>query len=89
MLTFTAVRQVDPAIVESARGMGMTEPKLLRQRAAPDRPPADLNGIRLSSAAVIATATLRRAGGWGGLGRYIVDGFGVRDFASRVRRHRC
>ena len=81
-LTFTAVREVDTATVDAARGMGMTEGRLLRQVQLPIARPLMLNGIRLSSAAVIATATLAALVGWGGLGRYIVDGFSTRDFVE-------
>jgi osmoprotectant transport system permease protein len=81
-LTFTAVRGVDPATVDAARGMGMTEPRLLRRVQLPIARPLMLNGIRLSTAAVIATATLAALVGWGGLGRYIVDGFSTRDFVE-------
>jgi osmoprotectant transport system permease protein len=80
VLTFTAIRQVDPAIVESARGMGMSEGRLLRRVQLPIGRPLIINGIRLSSAAIIATATLSALAGGGGLGRYVVDGFSVRDF---------
>jgi osmoprotectant transport system permease protein len=80
VFSFTAVRQVDPATIESARGMGMTEPRLLRKVQLPVARPLIINGMRLSSAAVIATATLSALVGGGGLGRYVVDGFSVRDY---------
>ena len=78
--TLTAIRQVDPATVDSARGMGMTEGRILRSVQVPLALPLILNGIRLSSAAVIATAPLAALVGGGGLGRYVVDGFAVRDY---------
>jgi osmoprotectant transport system permease protein len=78
--TFTGVREVDAATVESARGMGMTEARILRSVQVPLAMPLILNGIRLSSAAVIATAPLAALIGGGGLGRYIVDGFAVQDY---------
>jgi osmoprotectant transport system permease protein len=81
-LTFTAVREVDPATIDAARGMGMTEGRLLRRVQLPIARPLMLNGIRLSTAAIIATATLAALVGWGGLGRYIVDGFSTRDFVE-------
>jgi len=81
-LTFTAVREVDQATVDAARGMGMTEGRLLRRVQLPIARPLMLNGIRLSTAAIIATATLAALVGWGGLGRYIVDGFSTRDFVE-------
>jgi osmoprotectant transport system permease protein len=80
VFTFTALRGVDRAIVESARGMGMTESRLLRRVQLPVARPLILSGLRLSSAAVIATATLAALIGGGGLGRLIVDGFSTRDF---------
>jgi osmoprotectant transport system permease protein len=81
-LTFTAVREVDPAAIDAARGMGMTEGRVLRRVQLPMARPLMLNGVRLSTAAVIATATLAALVGWGGLGRYIVDGFSTRDFVE-------
>jgi osmoprotectant transport system permease protein len=84
VLTFTAVRQVDPAIVESARGMGMAEGRVLRTVQLPVARPLILDGLRLASAAVIATATMSALIGGGGLGRLIIDGFSVRDFREVV-----
>lgn len=80
--TFTGVRQVDQSTVESARGMGMTEGRILRTVQVPLALPLILNGVRLSSSAVIATAPLAALVGSGGLGRYIIDGFAVRDFTQ-------
>ncbi len=84
MFTFTlaAIRGVDRATVESARGMGMTELRVLRSVQLPLASPLILNGIRLSSTAVLATAPLAALIGAGGLGRFIVDGFSVRDYAK-------
>jgi osmoprotectant transport system permease protein len=81
-LTFTAVREVDPAIVDAARGMGFAGPRLLRQVELPVARPLILAGLRLSSAAVLATATIAALPGGGGLGRYIVHGFAVRDYVE-------
>lgn len=78
--TFTAIRQVDAATVEAARGMGMTEARIVRGVQIPLAAPLVLNGIRLSSAAVLATAPLAALVGSGGLGRYVVDGFAIRDY---------
>jgi osmoprotectant transport system permease protein len=80
--TFTGVRQVDPATVEAARGMGMTETRILRSVQAPLASPLILNGIRLSSAAVLATAPLAALVGGRALGRYVIDGFSVRDYTQ-------
>jgi osmoprotectant transport system permease protein len=80
--TFTGVRQVDRGVVESARGMGMSEPRVLRSVLVPLASPLILNGIRLSSAAVLATVPLAALIGGGGLGRYVIDGFAVQNYAE-------
>lgn len=77
--TYTAVRDVDPALVESGRGMGMTEIEILRDIEAPMASPVILAAIRVSAVQVVATAPLAALLGWGGLGRYIIDGFAVQD----------
>ena len=82
--TFTGIRQVDAATVESARGMGMTEARILRSVQVPLSMPLILNGIRLSSAGGARDRASRRAFvGGGGLGRFVVDGF-VRATSTEV-----
>jgi osmoprotectant transport system permease protein len=80
--TFTGVRQVDAATVDAARGMGMTEARILRAVQVPLALPLILNGIRLSSASVLATVPLAAVVGSGGLGRYVIDGFAAQDYAQ-------
>ncbi len=70
--TYTAVRQVDPETVEGARGMGMTEWRVVRSVQLPLALPLILDGIRLASATILATATLAAIVAGGGLGRFIV-----------------
>ena len=41
--------------------------------------PVIMAGVRTASVQVVATATLAAVTAWGGLGRFIVDGFGQRD----------
>jgi len=77
--TFIAVRDVDPALVESGRGMGMTDGQVLRGIEAPMAAPVILAALRVSAVQVVATAPLAALVAWGGLGRYIVDGFSVQD----------
>lgn len=80
--TFTGVRQVDEATVDAARGMGMTEARILRSVQLPLALPLILTGIRLSSASVLATVPLAAVVGSGGLGRYVIDGFATQDYAQ-------
>lgn len=76
--TYSAIRNVDAATVEAARGMGLTERQVLLGVELPIGAPVILTGIRVAWAQVLATATLGAViGSGGGLGRYIVDGFAV------------
>jgi len=77
--TYTAMRDVEPALVEAGRGMGMTDGEVLRSIEAPMASPVILAALRVSAVQVVATAPLAALVAWGGLGRYIVDGFAVQD----------
>jgi osmoprotectant transport system permease protein len=77
--SFTGVRSVESEVVEAARGMGMREREVLLSIELPLATPLILTGIRVAAVQVVATATLGALVGWGGLGRYIIDGFAVQD----------
>lgn len=72
--TYTGVRGVDSGVVESAVGMGMEPREVLWRVEVPSALPLIITGIRVSAVQVIATATLGALFGFGGLGRYIVEG---------------
>ena len=72
--TYVGIKGVDADAVEAARGMGLSERQLLFQLELPLAAPLVVAGIRTSAVQVVATATLGALVGWGGLGRYIVDG---------------
>jgi osmoprotectant transport system permease protein len=78
--TYTAIRTVDPEVRESAVGMGLTGGQVLRRVEVPMGLPLIMAGIRTSGVQVVATATLAAIVGWGGLGRYIIDGLATREF---------
>lgn len=73
------VAGVSPDVVDAARGMGMTEGEILRRVEMPLALPIVLTGIRLSAVAVVATAPLGALVAFGGLGRFIIDGFATQD----------
>jgi osmoprotectant transport system permease protein len=77
--TSTGVGEVDRDLVESARGMGMTEGQVLRRIEVPVAIPVIVGGLRSASVQVIATATLGAVYGLGALGGYIVEGVAQRD----------
>jgi len=78
--TYTAVRGVDREVKEAAVGMGLTGGQVLRKVEVPMGLPLIMAGIRTSGVQVVATATLAALVGWGGLGRYIIDGLATRQF---------
>jgi osmoprotectant transport system permease protein len=55
--------------------MGMTERDVLLSIELPLAAPLVVAGIRTSAVQVVATATLGALVAWGGLGRFIIDGF--------------
>src|SRR5919202_1581835 len=82
--TYVGVKNVDPDTVEAARGMGMSGQEVLRRIELPLAAPVIVAGIRNAAVAVVATATLAAVFGWGGLGRYIFDGFYQSDIVKVI-----
>lgn len=79
--TYVGVAGVDRDIVEAARGMGMAGGQILRRLELRLAAPVIMVGMRTAAVEVVATATLAALVAWGGLGRFIIDGFAVRDDA--------
>jgi osmoprotectant transport system permease protein len=77
--TYAGIRNVDRAVLEAARGMGMAPGQILRQIEIPLALPAMLAGIRIASVEVISSATLAAFIGGGGLGDFITRGFAVNE----------
>lgn len=77
--TYAGVRNVDRAVVEAARGMGMTSAQILRQVEIPLALPAMIAGIRTAAVEVISSATLAAFIGGGGLGDFITRGFALNE----------
>jgi len=80
--TYTGIRGIDPAMIESAKGMGMTTMQIATRIQAPLVTPLVAAGIRTSAVQIIATATLAAFIGAGGYGDYIVDGFNVFNYTE-------
>lgn len=78
--SYAGIRAVDPDVRDAAEGVGMTGRQVLWRVELPVALPLILAGVRTSAVQVVATATLAAYAGSGGLGRYIVNGFAVRDF---------
>jgi osmoprotectant transport system permease protein len=71
---YAGLREVDRDLVESARGMGMRERQILSRVEIPLAAPVMMGGFRTAVLNVIATATIGAVVGFGGLGRFILDG---------------
>ena len=77
--TFVGLREVDVDAKDAALGLGMTSWQRLHRVELPLSVPLVAAGVRTTTVQVVATATLAAFVGGGGLGRYIVDGFGQQD----------
>jgi osmoprotectant transport system permease protein len=82
--TYTGIRSVDPAMIDSAKGMGMTTWQIATKIQAPLILPLVAAGIRTSAVQIIATATLAAFIGAGGYGDYIVDGINVFNYTELI-----
>ena len=77
--TFTGISNVDPAIRDAGRGMGMTDRQLLLQVELPLALGVILAGVRVATVICVGTATIAAAIDAGGLGRYIFRGLRAND----------
>jgi osmoprotectant transport system permease protein len=69
--TYTGIRSVDPASIETAKAMGMTSAQILLRVELPLSVPTILAGIRTSTVICVGIATLGGIIGAGGLGHLI------------------
>jgi osmoprotectant transport system permease protein len=77
---YVGMAEVDSEVREAARGMGMSGHQLLSRVELPMALPLLMAGVRTAAVAVVATAGLAAYIGWGGLGRFIFDGFATQDY---------
>ena len=78
--TYAGIANVDRAVVDAARSMGMTESRVLLRVEVPNAMPLILGGLRTATLQIVATATVAAYASLGGLGRYLIDGIKVRQF---------
>ncbi|MER6945398.1 ABC transporter permease [Nonomuraea sp. NPDC000554] len=72
--TMVGVQQVDPALVEAARGMGMTRRQVLFRVELKLATPAILAGLRTALILTVGVATLGAFVAAGGFGELIING---------------
>ncbi|MCM3662222.1 ABC transporter permease subunit [Georgenia satyanarayanai] len=78
--TYAGVENVDGAVTESARAMGMTPWQVLTRVEAPLGLPLLVGGLRSAALQVVATAVLAAYVGLGGLGIYVQRGISLRRY---------
>lgn len=72
--TYTAIKSVDPAMVEAGRGMGMTDRQIIFRIEIPLALPVIMAGVRNAVVLIIGIATIAAAIGAKGLGEPIWRG---------------
>jgi osmoprotectant transport system permease protein len=82
MNTDVALRNVSAALIDAARGLGMTERQVRARVAWPLALPVVFGGVRTAAVEVIASATLAAFIGGGGLGEYILNGLAGGDYGQ-------
>ena len=80
--TVAGLQSVDPALIEAARGVGMTPAQQLRRVELPVAMPVIVAGIRTSTVWTVGIATLATPVGATSLGNYIFTGLQTRNFTA-------
>ena len=78
----TGILQLDPAVIEAARGAGMTDWQRLRRVELPLAAPMLMAGVRTAAVWVIGAATLSTPVGQTSLGNYIFSGLQVQNWVA-------
>ncbi|RDB43022.1 ABC transporter permease [Halomonas sp. DQ26W] len=74
--TYVALEGVEPAVIESARGMGMSRRQAFLQVRLPLALPVVLEGVRITTVQAIGLTAVAALIGAGGLGTFIFQGLG-------------
>ncbi|MET4104980.1 glycine betaine ABC transporter substrate-binding protein [Hymenobacter sp. UYP22] len=77
--TLTGIQGVDAAVVDAARGLGLTDGQVLRQVELPLALPVLLAGIRTAAVINVGVATLAAYIAAGGLGEFIFGGIALNN----------
>lgn len=77
--SYAGMRNIDPAVIEAARGMGMTRWQIIRKIELPLARPIIMAGIRISTVVTVGTAELAVLVGGAGLGRITLTGVFARQ----------
>ncbi|MHB1454588.1 MAG: ABC transporter permease [Saccharofermentanales bacterium] len=78
--TYIGIKNVDPAIIEAARGMGMSKLQILSKVEMPLCIAVIMGGVRIATVTCIGVATIATLIGAGGLGDIIYQGIGMVNY---------
>ncbi|GAA0508370.1 ABC transporter permease [Saccharopolyspora subtropica] len=82
--TIVGLQQVDPALVDAGRGIGMSARRVLVRIELPLAVPYILAGLRTALVLAVGTATLALFVGAGGLGQMIDTGYKLNDWTVMI-----
>jgi osmoprotectant transport system substrate-binding protein/osmoprotectant transport system permease protein len=82
--TVTGLASLDPAVIEAARGLGMTDAQQLRRVELPLALPVIVAGVRTAAVWTVGMATLSTPVGAPSLGNLIFGGLQTRNLTSIV-----
>jgi len=74
--TYTGLRQIDPAVLDAGRGMGMNQFQIFFKLELPLAAPLILEGVRTAAVQTVGIATIASLVGAGGLGHFVFQGLG-------------
>lgn len=84
--TITGLTEVDSAVVESAKGMGLSPFQRLRKIEFPLAWPVILTGVRVATLLTVGIAAIAVLVGGGGLGRFVQDGLTRHGLPTAIER---
>ena len=74
--TYVSLRNLDPAVIDAGRGMGMSRMQVFRRIEVPLATPIVLEGIRIASVQSVGLTAVAALIGAGGLGVFVFQGLG-------------
>ncbi len=77
--SYTSIKTIDPAVIEAAKGMGLTRAQIACKIELPLARPVIMAGIRISTVITVGTAELAVLVGGGGLGKITLTGVFARE----------
>ncbi|ETA75150.1 ABC transporter permease [Ligilactobacillus equi] len=75
----TGLEEIDPSLVEAARGLGLTTGQIFTKIQLPLLVPAIFSGLRVALAAAMGSATIAATISAGGLGQVLFTGLQMQD----------